>query len=690
MREKTIIQDGAVRTLCRMCNSRCGIVVRIQGGVMTEITPDPDNPVNRGRVCPRGHLAVDHFYHEDRILTPLKKDPDGGFRPISREQAMDEIAGRMRTIRDRYGASAMGVWKGEGVGFIQQEAYARRFTHAFGSPTYMSNDSACFNGRYLGNALVTGFWNPYPDFSGARLIILIGTNPPVCHPPFMREFADARAQGARLVVIDPRLNPIGCWANIFAQPVPGTDGALIWGLIREIIRNDAYDRDFVARYTIGFQKIADYAKSFTPERVERESGVWPETLRDMVGLIMENRPRISFYAGTGIEHNENGVNAMRAMVILACLCGTLDTPWGLAWPEKIPLSDLTLPVSDFDPERPPIGAKRFPAFYRYARECHTMTALDHMLGNESYPLKGMIVSAANPAVTHPNVRKVEAAFSSLDLLVVNDFFMTATARLAHYIIPGTTFLERSEVHVNLKFQRVFLTPKVAEIPGVPEEYHLWRDLAHRLGFGETAFPWETEKDVNRFLLEPSGLSLENLASHPEGICYAPLRYGKHHANPLPTESGKVEFASRYLKELGLPEIPEYARPERLTHPPAAYPFLLTTGGRMTLFYHSRHQNIPRFRKVHPAAELEIHPDDAARLGIASGDWVRVISEVGSMVIAARVVHPSELRKGVVEVYHGWEDLRANALTPDAVNDPISGFPLLKGVPVRIEKADPAA
>jgi anaerobic selenocysteine-containing dehydrogenase len=137
--------------------------------------------------------------------------------------------------------------------------------------------------------------------------------------------------------------------------------------------------------------------------------------------------------------------------------------------------------------------------------------------------------------------------------------------------------------------------------------------------------------------------------------------------------------------MGLPELPEYIRPFHLRERSAEYPFLLTTGARMTLFYHSRHQNIGKFRLVHLQAEAEIHPEDAAGLGIADGELIRLTSQLGSVVVAARIVHGAELHRGVVEVYHGWEDQPVNILTFGDVNDPISGFPLLKAVPVRIDK-----
>ncbi len=685
MEVKTVTPDGVVQTLCRMCDTRCAVNVHLKDGVIADITPFDWHPVNRGKICPRGSAAIDQFYHIDRITRPLKKQTDGTFIEISRQQALDEIAAKIDALRQSHGARSIGVWKGEGMGFYQQEEYVRRFVHALGSPNYFSNDSACYNSRFLGYSLVTGFWNSFPEFSDADLILLFGTNPPMCHPPFMREFADARQRGAKLIVIDPRLNPIACYADIFAQPYPGTDGALVWGLIRHLIETKSYDFDLVERYSIGFEKIARYAERFTPQHVEELSGIYREVVIDIAEMIVKYRPRLSIFPGTGLEHYENGVNNVRTLASLSSLAGALDISCGLFWPEEMERRKLTLydqlPLLD----QKPIGADKFPVLYDRSKECHSMTAMDYMLGNGDYALKGLIISAANPAVTNPNTGKVQKALSNLDLLVVNDLYLTKTAQLAHYVLPGASFLERSELHFYPKHQMVALTQKVAEIAGVKDDYQLWHDLAHRLGFGEKFFPWESEEEVMRWIIEPSGISLEELRKHPEGLVYRPLRYKKYKARPLPTPSGKIEFASPYLKKFGLSEIPEYIPPYHLRHKSKDFPFTLTTGARKSLFYHSRHQNIARFRTVHPTAEVEIHPEDATELGIKAKEVVRIVSEIGSLEIPAKIVNRSELRKGVIEIYHGWEEWRVNFVTHDTINDPISGFPLLKGVPVRIER-----
>ena len=164
MNVKTVVPSGVVPTLCRMCETRCAINVHIKNQVLTDITPFEGHPINRGRMCPRGGATLDLFYHMDRILTPLKRLDNGSFKEIPYEQALDEISEKMTSLKKQFGARSVGVWKGEGLGFHQQEGYARRFSHGFGSPNYFSNDSACYNGRYLGNHLVCGFWNAIPEF----------------------------------------------------------------------------------------------------------------------------------------------------------------------------------------------------------------------------------------------------------------------------------------------------------------------------------------------------------------------------------------------------------------------------------------------------------------------------------------------------------------------------------------------
>jgi anaerobic selenocysteine-containing dehydrogenase len=685
MEVKTVIYNGDVQTLCRQCGMHCGVNVHIRDGRIVGVSGQKEHPVNRGSICVKGKVAGELFYHKDRLLKPLKKNPDGSFEEISRDRALDEIAEKILHIRETYETRSVGVWKGEGIGYLQEEDYARRFIHAFGSPNYMSNDSACFNGRYLGFLLVHGFWNSHPEFEHADLTILWGTNLQASHPTYMREIAKAQKRGAKLIAIDPRLNKTTRKADLVARPRPGTDGALAWGICRRLIQTKAYDQEFITKHCLGFDAFARYADKFTPPYVQQQTGVDRSTLRAIADMIVENLPRITIFPGIGLEHHENGVNDVRTLACLAAMCGTLDIKGGFTWPEPLGERKLSLCEEVSLRHEKPIGADRFPALYDYRWECHTMTAMDYMLGQGEYPLKGIVMTAANPAVNNPNTQKVVRALSSLDLLVVNDLFLTETAKLAHYVLPAATFLERSELHFYPEYQSVALTRRVAEVSGVHDEYSLWHDLAHRLGFGQQYFPWENEEQVNRWILEPTGITLEELQNHPAGIVYTPVRYKKYETRPFPTQSGKVEFTSRYLKEHNLPEISEYLPPRYLRQPSEDFPFVLNTGARNPLYYHSRYHNIARFSKAFPNVEMEMNPEDARQMGIEDAERVRVKSEIGEVEVRVKIVDAAQILSGFVEIPHGWQDGNVNLVTHDNINDPISGFPLLKAVPVRIEK-----
>jgi anaerobic selenocysteine-containing dehydrogenase len=661
------------------------VTVHIRDGVIVDLSGLDDHPINRGSICVKGQAARDLFYHEDRLIKPLKRKPDGSFREISREQALDEIAEKILNMRQEFGARSLGVWKGEAIGYLQEEDYARRFIHAFGSPNYLSNDSACFNGRYLGFLLVHGYWNSHPEFEHADLTILWGTNLSISHPTYMREVKQARKRGARLIVIDPRLNKTTKRADIVARPWPGSDGALAWGLCQQMIETDAYDREFIDKYSIGFEAFARYAAKFPPEFVEQQTGVNRDTIVAIAKMIRDNMPKIVIFPGIGLEHHENGVNDVRTIACLGALCGALDIKGGFTWREPMGERKLSLCDEISLRDQKPIGADRFPVLYDYRWECHTMTAMDYMLGVGEYPLKGIILTAANPVINNPNTRKVVAALSSLDLLVVNDLFLTETAKLAHYVFPAATFLERSELHFFPEYQSVALTTKVAEISGIHDEYSLWHDLAHRLGFGKEYFPWENEEQVNRWMLEPTGISLEDLKNHPEGLVYKPVRDRKYQTQPFPTPSGKVELTSSYLRGLNLSEVSEYVPPRYLRHPNPDFPFVLNTGARNPLYFHSRYHNIPKFREAFPRAEVEMNPADAEKLGIENTERVKVVSQIGAVEVRAKLVDEMQLLPGFVEIPHGWQESNVNLVTHDDINDPISGFPLLKAVPVRIEK-----
>ena len=422
----------------------------------------------------------------------------------------------MLDIRDRSGARAMSAWTGEAIGFLQQEAYAQRFIHAFGSPNFFTADSVCFALRLMAYQTCQGYWSYPPDFEKAAMIILWGTNPAYSHPPFMQRINRSRRQGGKLVVVDPRRSLAAKKADLFLQVRPGTDAALALCLIRFLIHEKAYDQEFVRSYSLGFEELAAYAEKFSLSYVARQTGVSEQILGQMQDMMLQSLPRCVSFTGISLEHQTNGFNTIRAIASLSALCGAIDIQGGEPWNGDIQVNPLN-PLSDRQfKEMAPAGYARYPLFYDVMRKCHSLPGIDCMLGKGEYPIEGLIFSGTNPVLTNPNANKVAKAFSNLNLLVARDLFMTESARLAHYIIPAASFLERSELHFYADAQRVALSQKVLNVEGVWDEYTFWHDLAHRLGFGQTYFPWEDERAVNRWLLEPTGISLEDLIANPQG------------------------------------------------------------------------------------------------------------------------------------------------------------------------------
>lgn len=675
-------EKKVVNTLCRMCDDHCGLNVYLEGDRVVDIDGFAKHPWNKGRICSKARAGVDIVYSPERILKPLKKTA-AGWQEIDLETALTEIAEKMTIIKEKYGEKSMSIWKGEALGFAQQEEIARRFCHAFGTPNYFSNDSACFNGRYIGYCLGYGTW-AVPDYVNARSIILWGTNPPAAHPHMTRMIMEGKDQGATLIVVDPRMSMIARQADIHAQVKPGTDGALAWGIIHQFVKNKWYDQEFIDNFTVGFEKIVEYAGKFIPQYVEQETGLAAEIVPEIATVMHKSGTRVVNYVGNGPEHHENGINNIRAISFLDALCGAFDRKGGNLHAEGLGANELTLykeiPLRHLNP----IGADKFPVLYDYRQECHTMTAMNVILSGDPYPLRGMIVTGANPVLTNPNTLKVKKALESLDLLVVRDLFMTDTAELADYVLPAASFLERSELHCHAMFQIINLTKKVISFPECQDEYQFWHDLAHRLGMGNY-FPWENETELNRWLLEPTGISLEDLAQHPEGIQYKKKSYEKWRKQSLSTQSGKVEFASQYLKDLGYEEIPEYKAPAYVTDFAKDYPFVLVTGARNVLYYHGRNRNVPRFRTAVPEPDMEIHPLDAEKLGLKDGDLVQVTSRIGSLTISIIIKGDNEILPGTLQITHGWKKANVNLLTHDDIFDPIDGFPLMKAVQVRLEK-----
>lgn len=675
------------KTCCRMCGMLCGIDVHVEDGTVVEIKGNKNYLANKGRICIKGSSGLTQLYHEDRLKKPLKK-VDGKFVEIELEQAMDEIAAKMKELQENHGAQSVGVWKGEGTGFSQQEELARRFAHAIGTPNYFSNDTQCYAGRYISYHLNYGTW-PGADFRNSKLSVIWGTNAPASHSYWTQEINEGREKGGKLVVIDTKYTDMARVADLYIQIKPGTDGVLAWGLINQLIENKVIDEDFIATYTHGYDELEAYSKEFTPSYVEKYTGVSEETLTQLVAFYKAATPHITSWCGTGLEHQANGVNNVRTVAYIDALIGAVDVPGSMVTLDGFGPSHLEIEI-DKKMADLAIGKKEYPVLYGMRGECHTLLLMDQILSEKPYPFKGLVMTAANPALTNANSPKVVDALSKLELLVVKDLYLTETAQMADYVLPAASYLERSELQYSGINQTVKLTEKVIDL-GFQNEYDLFKGLADRLGASDL-IPWENEEALNRWLVEPTGMSLEELASHRDGYQFKPLTYYKvqdalkRGEKPFATKTGKIEFTSEYLRDMGYEPLAKYTSvPVYIDRPVDEYPLVLMTGARKVMYFHGRYRNIKQIRKVMPEGLVELHPEDAQKLNLAQGELVRVVTENGQIEIKVDILHEKEIFPGSIQITHGFAKQNVNNLVGDGTRDPISGFPALKSVPARIEK-----
>jgi anaerobic selenocysteine-containing dehydrogenase len=304
----------------------------------------------------------------------------------------------------------------------------------------------------------------------------------------------------------------------------------------------------------------------------------------------------------------------------------------------------------------------------------------------------MIVSGGNPAASWPDSHKVKTAFRKLDMLVVMDLFMSETAELADIVLPASSFMERLGLAYNYGLTAgipyVMLSKKIMEPLG--ESWSDWRfysELGRRMGYGEY-FPWDTDEEVVEHLLKPSGITLQQLREHPEGVWFGSRCYDIEAPKQIRTPSGKIEFYSQTLAEAGYDPMPVFREPAHspMRSPQLAkeFPLILVTGARVPEYTHWQMRNVPKLRERAPEPIAELHPDTAKECGIGDGDMVLLETTKGHVRIKARIT--DDMMPRVVSLSHGWGDTaNENLSTEVEPRDPVTGYPELRALACRIRR-----
>lgn len=679
-----------IKSDCILCVSGCGIDAYVKDGKLVKVEGMAEHPLNKGHLCPRGDNLVEYANAPDRLKYPMKKE-NGEWKRISWDEALDTIASKLTRIKQEYGAHSLAIFGGSmAVENIELAAFTQRFKGAFGTPNLFSVESFCFRIRVIAHLLTFGRFTS-EDPLQAKCILLWGNNPDESRWMWADHMHEAVEKGElKLIVIDPRRTPLAK-KGIHLQIRPGTDAALGLAMLNVIFSEGLYDQKFLEEWTVGLNELKEHVKQYTPEKAEEITWVPAADIRTAARIFATAKPACIVPGTSPLAQNGNGLQNERLLCILQTVTGNLDVPGGWAMTPLPRLSDLRVPVKE-----EPIGAAEYPVFYQVWGKVvpygQAMLFPDVVLSEKPYPIKALIVVGGNPALTIPDSNKTRKALEKLDLLVVLNPFMTETAEMAHIVLPACTFLEKMGLGmvyaINAGLPYLLLRKQVVEPPGEAwADWKFWTELARRMGLGQY-FPWNTDEEVVAHLLEPSGVTLQQLNENPCGVYFDNKHYDARETFGFRTPSKKIELYSKALEEAGFDPLPTHREPDespvRTPELAKKYPLILITGARMREYTHSQLRSMTQMRRRAPDPLAQIHTTTAKRYDIIDGEMIVVETRRGSIKMKAKVTE--DIAPQVVSIPHGWAEANANVLTDITARDPISGYPTLKGLLCRIKKA----
>ncbi len=677
-------QREIIKTDCALCVHSCGLNVHVDDGKIVYVQGMPEHPLSQGYLCPRGESLVDYVYAKDRLTHPLRKE-NGTWHKISWDKALDIISDKLEKIKEEFGPEALALYCGSvGVENIELSAFAQRFRGAYGTPNFLSVESFCYHALITARLLTFGrYLMEEPE--KAKSIILWAHNPDQSYPTRTRRINEALEAGADIAVIDLRKTSFAP-KGLFLRPHPETDCALALALIHVIIKEELYDKTFVKNWTVGFTELKEHVKNFTPQWAEDITGV----SADKIQLLARTHARAEsgcIIQGTcSFDQQENGLQTMRALAILQAITGNVNKPGSWVRVPFLKLSDLRLPV-----DKKPIGVENYPLFHEiWGRKYpygHALAFPEAVLEERPYPIKALIVTGGNPAVTFPNVQILRKALKKLDFLVVMDVFMTETAQLADVVLPANTFLEKAGLAFTYAVDQgvpyLMLRKKAIDFAACWPEWKFWTELGKELGYHDF-FPWKSAEEVTSHLLEPSGVSVEELEKNPSGLFYDQIVYGVYDGL-FATPSRKVELYSQTLKDYGYDPLPVHKESrvsaKRNSSLKEQYPLVLLVGNRNIEFTHSQLHNIQSLREKAPEPLAELHPDTAKKYAVGDGKMINIETPKGSIKMKAK--YNEAIGPEMVSIPKGWAKAMCNELTDYDVRDPIMGYPAMKNILCRI-------
>jgi assimilatory nitrate reductase catalytic subunit len=689
--------DRTVKTHCCFCGQQCGLQLVVKDNQVVGLQPWEDFPFNRGKLCPKGVKRYLQNGHPDRVLAPLERVEGVGFREFSWDAALDRTVGEIRRIQGQYGNDAFALLTGASL--TNEKAYLMgkfaRVTLRTRNIDY--NGRLCMVSAAYASKKVFGIdrsGNPWSDIPKAEVVLLAGANVAECAPITTDYVWQARENGAKIIVLDPRLTPIARTVDLYLPVRPGGDIGVFNSMLYVMLERGWVDRRFLAAHTTGWEQVEETVRRYPPEIGAKIAGIPPALIVKAAELWGPAKTSFLLHA-RGIEHHSKGVENCLAALNLVVATGRVGREGcgyamitgqgnGQGAREQGQKCDQLPGSRDIDDPAARRHAAKVWGVPEESIPGKGLSAVPLLEAIHDGRIKGLLLLCFNPMVSLPDQNFIREALERLEFFAVMDFFLSSTARYADVFLP-TTLMEEDEGTTTNVEGRVIHHRKVLEPPpGVKPEWQIVRELADRLGCGEK-FAFSGPDRIFDELREASRGGVSD---------YYGITWEK-----IDRELG-VFWPCPSLDHPGTPRLYEgwrFYHPDGKAHPqpadwrPAAeepddeYPILLTTG-RVVAHYLSGTQTrrIGGLVDQTPEPYCELHPRLAQRLGIAATDFVKVESRRGATVVKARIV--TTIRPDTVFVPYHWPLARAaNNCTIRAI-DPRSNIPEYKICAVRVSRA----
>lgn len=690
------------RTICDICcpSFHCGIDAYVKDGQLVKIEGTAEHPQNHGLLCAKGLAARQYVYRKDRIRTPLLRMGERGrgeFRPISWGEAYERIAERLLAIREESGPEAVTFFSGYTKWY---RPWLHRLANQFGTPNYMTESGSCMFSTFLQWLTVTGNVMSAPDVDHAGVFLGWAYNPYYSRNLAAAGVEAAKKRGMKVIIVDSRITPASIrLSDLHLRPHPGTDGALALGLAHELIENGWYDREYVSKYVYGFAEYAAYVKEFTPERVERLTGVSAEQVRSAAELIGGHLPLAINESAAPIAHHRNGFQNYRAIMALSAITGSFDRTGGqipIQFSYNYQAAGFATREKEFvgkvktRPGFSPVGGEKYPLWHALIDEAQFTDLARQIREKKPYPLRAVVGFGLNHRIA-PGSDRLAEALKTLDFLVDVDLFLTDTAKLCDIVLPACTSFERSELKAWSGGYLTVTQPVIEPLYQSKPDIRIICELARKMGLADELLTAGPEACI-RYLISDLPVSYEELraAELPVKVPGAGnCKPGKMLAEGFPTASGKFELYSLEIAKIreqypdcSLDCLPVYREPICAAEQ-EKYPFTLCSGPRIPGALHSRLHGVPWARSLRPDATADLNPADAEALSVQQGDEIEVYTALGCISLKANLTYMVD--PGTVYIYHGYPEADVNTLLDPENVDPYSGFPAFRSSRAGIRK-----